>query len=237
MRVVVLAGKNLLARDELALRAGFSGFRVLQESLARATRAARETAACAVFLCIESADREAIAVCRELRSDGYEGALFLVAPLLSENETIAALDAGADDCVLVPVELGIVVARLRAVLRRSTHPAKCAGSSSLLLEHDHMPRVARIGVLKVKLTPVEARLLAALRDADGYLVPTLELQSLASPNAPLSRQSLQVHIAHLRGKLGAEGWRIQNCRAAGYLLRTARSDRALDDWPGIQTKP
>jgi DNA-binding response OmpR family regulator len=166
---------------------------------------------------IETGDDAAVAIdwCRELRSEGYAGAVFLLAERLERAAIVHAFDAGADDCVLPPFDETVIVARLRAVLRRS-EPRLPLERPSVEVLPEEVPRVAHLGASRVRLTPIEAQILETLRRARGKFVPTTELRNQASPGVSLSRESLQVHIVHLRRKLNGEAWRLENCRSHGY---------------------
>ncbi len=214
MSAVLLIGKNSLAR-EVGAALGRAGFEVFGEACERmiATTLRRLPTAVFIEICGDAAENIARVQC--LRHQGYGGALFLLGGDLRRIEIVEALDAGADECLVPPLDELVVVARLRAVLRRSAPQSKPSTEAVKILPED-VPRWVCRGATKVRLTPTEARILDSLRKAGGCFVHSATLGALACPEAPLSRDSLQVHLVHLRRKLGVEGWRLENSRAHGY---------------------
>jgi DNA-binding response OmpR family regulator len=78
----------------------------------------------------------------------------------------------------------------------------------------------RVGKRIVPLPPVEARLLALLRQEDGCVVAHARLQAAGSGERSMSRNHLQVYVMRLRRHLQAAGspWRIRTQQGVGYLL-------------------
>lgn len=221
MSAVILVGMEASPHDELAAGLERAGYGVLNESWASAVATTLDRGPSAVFADASSDGLLSVALCQGLRARGYGGLLFIVLGQPASIDVVQALDAGADDCLTPPIQGEVVVARLRAALRLSQRsPALLAKAPArpapVQIVADDLARLACIGERKVQLTPVEARLLKALLDAEGQLVPTESLSKLASPRAALSRASLQVHMVHLRHKLGEDAWRLKNCRAVGY---------------------
>jgi DNA-binding response OmpR family regulator len=155
-----------------------------------------------------------------LRSGSYDGVLVVLLDSQFGSSVVPVLNAGADDCLFHPIDGDVLVARLRAASRRFTRRTQTV--SGVRVAPNPLLVGDILGAGAVRLTRTEERLLMALRDADGGVVPNQRLCAAASPNAPLSRESLQVHVAHLRLKLGNEKWRLKNCRAMGYLLAPSK---------------
>jgi two-component system KDP operon response regulator KdpE len=128
-------------------------------------------------------------------------------------EKIAALDAGANDYVEKPFDIGELLARLRAALR-----IEAGGREQVMvfnnppLEVDLTRRIVRVDGAAVGLTPREYDLLALLvRNADRVITHRQLLTAVWGPAHTADVQYLRVYIGHLRQKLG---------QAAGALLST-----------------
>ena len=122
----------------------------------------------------------------------------------AERDKVAALDAGADDYVAKPFGMDELLARLRAVLRRTT-PVD-GEAASVTTEHftvDLADRrvVARDGTV-IRMTPTEWNLLEVLVRHAGKLVSQRQLlQDVWGPGYDDESGYLRVHLAHLRAKL------------------------------------
>lgn len=119
---------------------------------------------------------------------------------------VACLDAGADDFVHKPFRLADLEARLRAAVRRGEVTDSPATVRSGDLEVDLERRVVVRASSQVHLTPTEWRILAALLGAGGRVVSHRVLAESVWTGRALAqaRESLRVHIASLRNKIGGE---------------------------------
>jgi two-component system response regulator CpxR len=136
------------------------------------------------------------------------------------------LDAGADDCIARPVRRDDVVARIRAVLRRTERagaPEPQAGNEDLRIDPSTRSVVTDGNV--APCTPAEYDILECLTRAAGRVVSRDELSVAACgrPASPLDR-AIDVHISRLRRKLRHHGRRIVTVRGAGYMLASRRGD-------------
>ncbi len=142
-------------------------------------------------------------VCRALRKESNIPIVMLTART-TEDDRIQGLDLGADDYVAKPFSPRELVARVRAVLRRSEHPE--LGGRKLLrfdgLEIDLGQGCVRIGESDLSLTPAEFRLLTTLARAPGRVFSRDELAARAFGDdfAGLSR-TVDAHIMNLRKKI------------------------------------
>jgi two-component system KDP operon response regulator KdpE len=146
-------------------------------------------------------DGSGVEVCLEIRSWSVLPILVLSA-VGDEREKVRALDAGADDYITKPFGTDELLARLRAVLRRSvedeSEPAIAVGD--LVVD---MPahRVTRGGE-EIHLTPIEFDLLRTLAQNRGKLVTHKQLlRNVWGPAYETETHYLRVHFAHLRAKL------------------------------------
>lgn len=143
-------------------------------------------------------------------------------------DRITGLNLGADDYVSKPCTPGELVARLRAILRR-TQPAAGSAPTTTSIRAGHL--VMRPGGRRalwkgepIELTGTEFSLLEVLARQSGHLISKDEIskQAFGRPLAPFDRR-IDVHISSIRQKLGSredgQSW-IQGVRGMGYQLLT-----------------
>jgi two-component system KDP operon response regulator KdpE len=142
-------------------------------------------------------------VCRELR-DWTPAPVIVLSAVGDESEKVAALDAGADDYVTKPIGLDELLARLRAVLRRSG--TSTDGVLKLdRLEIDFEKRDVRIDGERVHLTPHQYGVLRVLaRNPGKLLTHRAILQEVWGPRYGDESNLLQVHVSQLRRKIEAD---------------------------------
>ena len=122
-----------------------------------------------------------------------------------EDDKIAALDAGADDYLTKPFSGRELLARVRAILRRTQTPSEPAIVRIGEIEIDQAARVVRRAGVEVRLTAKEYALLRLLVQHRGKVVTHRQiLRELWGPGAEENTHYLRVHMAHLRQKLEAE---------------------------------
>jgi len=131
-------------------------------------------------------------------------------------DRIRGLDGGADDYVVKPVDLHELAARVRALVRRSHgQPQECLTAQGVLL--DPAARSVRQGGVPVPLSGREFDLLHALMLNAGRVLSREQLeQHLYSWGQEVESNAVEVHVHHLRRKLGAA--LIQTVRGVGYML-------------------
>lgn len=147
-----------------------------------------------ILLDINLADGSGFQLCRELRETTDAPILFLSARS-SDDDKIAAYALGGDDYIQKPCSLSVLVAKIKAVLKR------CAGRSGYAdsyLRLDTGRREVYAGGRAVKLTPLEYRLLACLAGRAGCTVSKQELFDEVWGDAVTADGTLNVHIRHLR---------------------------------------
>ena len=157
----------------------------------------------------------ALTLCSDLRASGYRGAVVL-AGTRKPSEGVAALERGADDFVPLPIDPSEIVARLRAVLRR-TRAASVLQSAEI--EIDTGQRVAYIRGRPLSLTGREYALLACLVEAAGAMVSRGQLfRHVWKRGDDPGTNIVEVHVSRLREKLGMDRAMIETVRRAGYRL-------------------
>jgi two-component system, OmpR family, KDP operon response regulator KdpE len=167
-------------------------------------------------------DGQGVDVCEQVRRWSRLPILVLSA-IGDEREKVRALDAGADDYVTKPFGTDELLARLRAVMRRSS---EAGGSPRLEIGELAIDladrRVTRNGT-DVHLTPIEFDLVRILAQHQGRLVTQRHLlREVWGPEYGRETHYLRVHVAHIRAKLEADASRPQYLitePGVGYRLR------------------
>jgi two-component system response regulator QseB/two-component system response regulator BasR len=132
------------------------------------------------------------------------------------EDRLAGLDGGADDFVTKPFATAELVARIRAVLRRSARQASDRWVLGDLVIEPRSRRVER-GTRRIELSPREFQLLLELARDPGTVMPKGQLAQRLEPlGEPLDFSALEVHVSNLRRKIGSE--RIRTVRGVGYAL-------------------
>jgi DNA-binding response OmpR family regulator len=136
------------------------------------------------------------------------------------TERVEGINAGADDYLPKPFEMEELVARLRALLRRSAgQPAPVLRAGPLSLDTRQM-QISLRGA-PAALSPLEYRLLAYLIHHGGRVVPSTELaEHLYDSGNDRDPNAVEVIVARLRRKLGSDV--IETRRGFGYLVAAAR---------------
>jgi two-component system KDP operon response regulator KdpE len=178
--------------------AGFTVDTATSVETALAAAAARPPAALILDLVLP--DGSGTDVTRELRT-WSEAPVIVLSAVGEEREKIAALDAGADDYVTKPFSVDELLARLRAVLRRSAPeagPLLEIGELSI----DVPSRLVTRGGERIKLTPHEFDLLRVLAQNRGKLLThRMLLREVWGPQYGDEAHYLHVYVSHLRAKI------------------------------------
>ena len=159
---------------------------------------------------------DGIDVCRTLRDRGDDVPILILTARTSELDLVVGLDAGADDYLQKPFRSSELLARLRALLRRSagiSGPVLTSGN----LFVDTQGRLCRVGNDIVALTPTEFDLLELLMRNAGQLITRQRiLRDIWDTDWSGSTKSLDMHMSSMRRKIGEHGDRIATIRGHGY---------------------
>jgi two-component system, OmpR family, response regulator MprA len=180
----------------------------------------------AVVLDVLMPKRDGLSVCRELRGRGDQTPILMLTARDAVSDRVDGLDAGADDYVVKPFALEELLARLRALLRRS----EAGGNGELSyagLSLDPATREVRRGDRQLELTKTEFALLEhLLRHPKLVLTRSQIFEAVWGYDFGPRSNSLEVYVGYLRRKTeaGGEPRLIQTVRGVGYSLReTGRS--------------
>ncbi len=156
---------------------------------------------------------DGLAVCRALRETSGT-AIVMVTARSTEEDKLKGLDLGADDYVTKPFSPRELLARIRAVLRRSSEEDVLEANGITI---DRSKREVRLGETAVMVTPTEYRLLETLARAAGRTFTRQELveRALGDDYDGLDR-TVDVHVMNLRKKLGEPGKAIVTVFGVGY---------------------
>jgi DNA-binding response OmpR family regulator len=174
----------------------------------------------AVLLDVMMPGLDGLEVCRRIREKSRIPVIMLTARG-DETDRVVGLELGADDYVPKPFSPRELLARLRAVLRRtapSGEPPLVVGNVSV----DLQARTVRVGSGGVDLTALEFDLLVALARRPGRVVPReVLLEEAGRGDVTVSDRTVDVHVSHLRRKLGDDPRAprlIKTVRGVGYVL-------------------
>ena len=154
-----------------------------------------------------------------LRATGNDTPVLILTARDAVGDRVGGLDAGADDYLIKPFDLDELSARIRALLRRA------GGRATPLIVHgqleiDPASRQVTLAGKPVELSPREYAILLALLEGAGRALSREQLeQGLYGWGDEVESNAVEVHIHHLRKKLGAE--LIRTIRGVGYLVDKA----------------
>ncbi|NMB16315.1 MAG: response regulator transcription factor [Firmicutes bacterium] len=170
-------------------------------------------------------------VCRRIRAESQVPLIMLTAKA-DEVDKLLGLELGADDYITKPFSLRELLARIRAVLRRSSAAwrEERLGIGDLIIDLDKH-EVRKAGV-KVQLTPTEFKILSILASSPGRVYSRLQLVDAVLGQAYQGyERSIDTHISNLRKKLGddsAQPRYIDTVYGVGYKMLDARGGDADD---------
>ena len=179
----------------------------------------------AMVLDVLMPNMDGLEVCRRLRSFGDRTPILMLTAQDGVTERVAGLDAGADDYLPKPFALDELLARLRALLRRTTGEVETGDKlqfDDLIMDLSTF-EVHR-GDRQIDLTRTEFSLLELfMRNPRQVLTRDIINERVWGYDFPTTSNSLEVYVGYLRRKLeaGGEPRLIQTMRGFGYALRSS----------------
>ena len=160
--------------------------------------------------------RDGVALLRGVRARRDATPVLIVTARDDVHDRVAGLDAGADDYLVKPFDLGELTARLRALMRRAGgQPSPLLTSAGITL--DPATRRVECRNKEIELSAKEYALLHALMQQPGRALSRAQLeQHLYAWGDEIGSNTVEVYIHHLRRKLGADA--IRTLRGIGYVI-------------------
>jgi len=222
---ILVVDDDRAVRESLRRSLSFNGYTVdLAEDGVEALEAITNERPDALVLDVMMPRLDGLEVCRQLRSTGDDLPILVLTARDSVSERVSGLDAGADDYLPKPFALEELLARLRALLRR-TGPDE-AGDGAIMtfadLTLDPSTREVHRGTRAISLTRTEFSLLEMLiANPRRVLTRSRILEEVWGFDFPTSGNALEVYVGYLRRKTEAEGESrlIHTVRGVGYVLR------------------
>jgi two-component system, OmpR family, response regulator MprA len=208
-------------RDSLRRALGYAGYTVATaangaDALGSLARAPVDL----VILDVLMPMLDGLDTCRALRERGDATPVLALTALATVDDRVSGLEAGADDYLVKPFALRELLARVRALLRRTHPPRDVLGYADLTL--DLATRTVTRDGTPISLTRIEFALLELLlRNAEQVLSYDLILDRVWGYGEAPASNALQVFVGFLRRKLEEDGRRrlVHNVRGVGYVLR------------------
>ena len=223
VRILIVEDEDAIA-EPLAEGLAREGFEVARVATGAAALEAEEPDL--VLLDLRLPDVDGLTVCRELRARS-DVPIIVVTAKGEEVDRVVGLEVGADDYVVKPFGLRELVARIRAVSRRTRpRPGDASQPDAPIrvdeLEIDTRAHRATLSGRELALAAKEFALLELLaREAGAVVSRERILAEVWNTTWYGSAKTIDVHVASLRRKLGDPGW-IETVRGIGLRLRTHR---------------
>lgn len=202
-----------MVRDYL----GASGYAVeVSGDIASGMSALRARPADLLILDLMLPDGDGLEACRRMRAEGVDLPILMLTAKGDPIDRVIGLEIGADDYLAKPFRMEELLARARALIRRSAgHGAVFIDAGPLHLDARQM-RVL-LNEVPVNLSPLEYRLVAYLMHHKGRVVPAPELlDHLYGDDDPRETNALEAIMTRLRRKLGGDA--IETRRGFGYMI-------------------
>jgi DNA-binding response OmpR family regulator len=162
-------------------------------------------------------------VCKKLRQDPITASvpILMLTAKAEEQDRVLGLELGADDYVTKPFNIRELLARVKALLRRSDaslEPPEVVKAGKIMIDVSrHQVTVAG---KPVELTKTEFNILKALAERRGRVLSRDDLITMArGEDVAVVDRTVDVHVASLRRKLGKHGQAIETVRGVGYKLK------------------
>ncbi|MGZ0084375.1 response regulator transcription factor [Caldibacillus thermoamylovorans] len=160
---------------------------------------------------------DGVEICRRLRQNGYTGAILMLTAKDAVQDRVTGLESGADDYLVKPFEIDELVARLKALARRTFVPLQEEKVSFHGFTLNRTSHTLHRGDEEIFLTPREFQLLDLLVQNQGQVVPRETiLDRVWGWDADVSMKTIDATIKLLRKKLKDDV--IQTVRGVGYKI-------------------
>jgi two-component system phosphate regulon response regulator PhoB len=230
LSVLVVEDENDI-RELISYNLLKEGFEVVAASTGEeALKAARREPPSLVLLDLMLPGVDGLHVCKTLKSEPPTQSIpiIMLTAKGEEADIVRGLNLGADDYVTKPFSPRVLIARVRAVLRRAETPREPPATDETgdvlrtrrLVIHMGRHEVSVDGELTEELTSTEFRVLVCLARKPGWVFTRQQiLDAVHGDNYAITDRAVDVQIVGLRRKLGSAGESIQTVRGVGYRFR------------------
>jgi two-component system alkaline phosphatase synthesis response regulator PhoP len=223
-RILIVDDEEAI-RDLIAFNLAKEGYRVaLAASGEEALRQVRAERPGLVLLDLMLPDIDGLEVCRRLKRDAatQDVPVLMLTAKGEEADIVTGLELGADDYVTKPFSPRVLLARIRAVLRRKS--ADRIEEAATLRIHelaiDTARHEVRVADQPVELSPTEFRVLGILARRPGWVLTRAQIAAaIHGEEWVVTDRSVDVQIVGLRRKLGSAAAYIETIRGVGYRLK------------------
>ena len=222
---LLVAEDDRAVRESLARALQLEGYQVVTSTNgAEALEAVRDSDPDAVLLDVSMPLVDGLTVCRVLRSESNRVPVLMLTARTETSDRVAGLDAGADDYLPKPYELDELLARVRALLRRSSYESDALSTDLLVgdLRIDPAARQVFRGTREIELSKTEFDLLELLVQNSGIVLDhTTIYERIWNYDFGPDSKNLAVYIGYLRRKTESEGESrlVHTVRGVGYTVR------------------
>ena len=169
---------------------------------------------------------DGIEVCKQLRAveDTRQIPILMVTARSEEADIITGLEIGADDYITKPFSPKVLVARVRAILRRSRRNPVSSGEEPIVEIHDiridTTKHEVQVAGRRITLSVTEFAILEFLARNPGWVFSRNQIiGAVKGEDYPVTERSVDVQILGLRKKLGDQGQVIETVRGIGYRMQ------------------
>lgn len=180
-----------------------------------------------VLLDLMLPELDGLEVCRTLKADPETAAIpvIMLTAKGTEADIVTGLEMGADDYITKPFSPRVLLARVKAVIRRNETPVEAADKSIVRIHDIEIdPGKHRVQVRNkhIKLTSTEFNLLRFLAARPGWVFTRYQIvDAIHGNDYPVTDRSIDVQVVGLRKKLGSAGKYIETVRGVGYRFEEA----------------
>jgi two-component system phosphate regulon response regulator PhoB len=188
-------------------------------------RTARQSVPDLILLDLMLPGMDGLEVCRRLREEKETRAIAVVMLTAKQEESdiVTGLEVGADDYITKPFSPRVLVAHIRAVLRRKEKELEAEERSVLRvgdLTIDSGKHLVTIAGKEINLTPTEFALLSILARRPGWVFSRTQLvDDIRGGDVIITDRAVDVQVAGLRKKLGEAVDLVETVRGVGYRFR------------------
>lgn len=169
---------------------------------------------------------DGLEVCKQLKATSKTSSIpiIMLTALCEEADIVTGLELGADDYITKPFSPRVLLARVKAALRRISTSKPAVSSNELITIHNISIDIARhkveIGGEDITLTFTEFKVLQLLASQPGRVFTRYQIvDAVHGDDYPVTDRSVDVQIVGLRKKLGAAGKYIETVRGIGYRFK------------------